>query len=176
MVRSPRIARLYMVLWSGRSCGFSCPPSCSSRFWNFVFLVDHNTHTCTCTRKCTCTTLARQFTPVLLSLFLVLCVTSTSLLRLIDGRDRLPPRGCSFLFNRPITTPEFSIFGSVPSLYFLPETDQTFRISQYFFPLCTTLPFRLSGDANNESRIFRTSATGTSVPVSPNPKRFAPCK
>ena len=115
-----------------------------------------------------------QITPVLLSLFLVLCVTSTSLLRLIDGRDRLPPRGCSFLFNRPITTPEFSIFGSVPSLYFLPETDQTFRISQYFFPLSITLPFRLSGDANNESRIFRTSATGTSVPVSPNPKRFAP--
>ena len=36
---------LYMVFWSGRSYGFSCFPSCSSRFWNFVFLVDHNTHT-----------------------------------------------------------------------------------------------------------------------------------
>ena len=34
-----------MVLWSGRSYGSSCFPSCSSRFWNFVFLVDHNTHT-----------------------------------------------------------------------------------------------------------------------------------
>ena len=34
---------MYMVLWSGRSYGSSCFPSCSSRFGNSVFLVDHNT-------------------------------------------------------------------------------------------------------------------------------------
>ena len=43
-------AKVYscMVLWSGRSCCSSCFPSWSSRFWNIVFLVDHNTHTCMC--------------------------------------------------------------------------------------------------------------------------------
>ena len=49
--RSNIETKKYMVLWSGRSYGSSCSPSCSSRSWNFVFLVDHNTHTRTCTSR-----------------------------------------------------------------------------------------------------------------------------
>ena len=68
-----------------------------------------------------------------------------------------PREGAHFCSTDQSQLLNSQFLGRAPPCIFLPETDQTLslRISQYFFPLCTTLPFRLSGDANNESRIFR---------------------